>query len=99
MCGPVNGYMTTPPFGLKTWPAYQSPGRRGHGRGAVDHARHPPGRDAGRHCADRQALPRHGDDHHNHAVAGQIAEAWGNIDLLGLMLQLGLVTPPGQTSR
>lgn len=28
-------------------------------------------------------------------ASGQIAEAWGNIDLLGLMLQLGLVTPPG----
>jgi predicted ester cyclase len=35
----------------------------------------------------------------NRVVGGQIAEAWGNIDLLGLMLQLGLVTPPGQTSR
>jgi predicted ester cyclase len=35
----------------------------------------------------------------NHLVGGQIAEAWGNIDLLGLMLQLGLVTPPGQTPR
>jgi predicted ester cyclase len=31
----------------------------------------------------------------NRIAGGQIAEAWGNIDLLGLMLQLGLVTPPG----
>ena len=31
----------------------------------------------------------------NHLVGGQIVEVWGNIDLLGLMLQLGLVTPPG----
>ena len=35
----------------------------------------------------------------NRVEGGQIAEAWGNIDLLGLMLQLGLVSPPGQTSR
>ena len=35
----------------------------------------------------------------NRVIAGQIAEAWGNIDLLGLMLQLGLVTPPRPTSR
>jgi predicted ester cyclase len=35
----------------------------------------------------------------NRVASGQIAEAWGNIDLLGLMLQLGLVTPPGQTPR
>ena len=31
----------------------------------------------------------------NRIEGGQIAEAWGSIDLLGLMLQLGLVTPPG----
>ena len=31
----------------------------------------------------------------NRVANGKIAEAWGNIDLLGLMLQLGLVTPPG----
>ena len=30
----------------------------------------------------------------NHLVGSQIVEVWGNIDLLGLMLQLGLVTPP-----
>jgi predicted ester cyclase len=35
----------------------------------------------------------------NRVVGGQIAEAWGTIDLLGLMLQLGLVTPPGQPVR
>jgi steroid delta-isomerase-like uncharacterized protein len=35
----------------------------------------------------------------NRVAGGQIAEAWGNIDLLGLMLQLGLVAPPGQSSR
>jgi predicted ester cyclase len=34
----------------------------------------------------------------NRLADGKIAEAWGNIDLLGLLLQLGLVTPPGQTS-
>jgi predicted ester cyclase len=34
----------------------------------------------------------------NRVASGKIAEAWGNIDLLGLMLQLGLVTPPRQTS-
>jgi predicted ester cyclase len=34
----------------------------------------------------------------NHLVGRQIAEVWGNIDLLGLMLQLGLVTPPGPTA-
>lgn len=32
----------------------------------------------------------------NRIVDGKIAEAWGSIDLLGLMLQLGLVTPPEQ---
>jgi MFS family permease len=31
----------------------------------------------------------------NRVAGGKITEAWGNIDLLGLMLQLGLVTPPG----
>ena len=31
----------------------------------------------------------------NRIAGGKIAEAWGSIDLLGLMLQLGLVTPPG----
>jgi predicted ester cyclase len=35
----------------------------------------------------------------NRVANGQIAEAWGNIDLLGLMLQLALVTPPRPTSR
>ena len=35
----------------------------------------------------------------NRVANGQIAEAWGNIDLLGLMLQLELVAPPGQTSK
>jgi predicted ester cyclase len=35
----------------------------------------------------------------NHFVDGKIAEGWGNIDLLGLFLQLGLVTPPGPTDR
>ena len=30
----------------------------------------------------------------NRVAGGQVAEAWGNVDLLGLMLQLGLVTPP-----
>ncbi len=31
----------------------------------------------------------------NRLAGGKIAEAWGNIDTLGLLLQLGLVTPPG----
>jgi predicted ester cyclase len=35
----------------------------------------------------------------NRVGGGRIAEAWGNIDLLSLMLQLGLVTPPGQTTE
>ena len=35
----------------------------------------------------------------NRVTNGQLSEAWGNIDLLSLMLQLGLVTPPGQTPR
>jgi len=34
----------------------------------------------------------------NYLVGGRIAEVWGNIDMLGLMLQLGLVTPRGQTT-
>jgi steroid delta-isomerase-like uncharacterized protein len=34
----------------------------------------------------------------NRISGGQIAEVWGNIDLLGLMLQLGLVAPPGQAA-
>lgn len=35
----------------------------------------------------------------NRLAGGRIAEAWGNIDLLGLMLQLGLVAPPGRDAR
>ena len=30
----------------------------------------------------------------NRVAEGRVAEAWGNVDLLGLLLQLGLVTPP-----
>jgi predicted ester cyclase len=32
-------------------------------------------------------------------AGGQVAESWGNIDYLGLFLQLGLVTPPGPPAR
>jgi predicted ester cyclase len=35
----------------------------------------------------------------NRVAGGTIAEAWGNVDLLGLLLQLGLVTPPGPATR
>ena len=35
----------------------------------------------------------------NRVAEGRVAEAWGNIDLLGLMLQLGLVTPPRSAAR
>jgi predicted ester cyclase len=35
----------------------------------------------------------------NRVADGRVAEAWGNIDLLGLMLQLGLVTPPRPAAR
>jgi predicted ester cyclase len=32
-------------------------------------------------------------------AGGQVAESWGNIDYLGLFLQLGLVTPLGPPAR
>jgi predicted ester cyclase len=35
----------------------------------------------------------------NRVADGRVAEAWGNVDLLGLMLQLGLVTPPRPAAR
>jgi steroid delta-isomerase-like uncharacterized protein len=35
----------------------------------------------------------------NRVAGGRIAEGWANADLLGLMLQLGLVAPPGQTTE
>ena len=35
----------------------------------------------------------------NRVAEGRVAEAWGNVDLLGLMLQLGLVTPPRPAAR
>jgi hypothetical protein len=34
-----------------------------------------------------------------HRIVGKVAEIWSNYDMLGVLPQLGLVAPPGQSAR